>query len=286
MGHVTDALSDTVSASESAPKLLLAVFLSFVLGGLAALVFLVISIVPLVGQLVGTFGIQAIVLPLVLAGLLTMADSALDGGTKLGDYVTGLKENASPIIGAYAIRFCIRIALTVVVALLLVALTLVGGGVLGALTESLGSSGGTGASALLALLAGAGSVGLLLLPLVVFSPYLIAGYFFQFVDVAVVVGDEDATDAFRKSIELVREDPLSSLGYYAVRLVLVFVSFTLPWMVGNRLGLLVSSGIGTSLLFSLAGGAIGFLVFAPLGTAVVVTYHAAYFRRRTGRVAN
>jgi hypothetical protein len=281
MGAATDALGDGISAVASAPKLIVAAYFTFAVGGLAAVVMLVLSIIPILGQLAGGFGIQAVVIPLGLAGLLTMADAVRDGGTRFGNYADGIRSNAWTLIAAYAIRYAARVvAMFVGIGLLLgVTLTLSGPlvrGLYGSIpSEAVGLTGN------LALLTGANVLVLSLFFLVFFLPFLLLGYVFLFVDVAVVFGDADATGAFRRSWDLVREDPVSSLGYYLLRLLVFVVAFVVPYQIGSTVGSLAASGVDETVLLSIGGGLAGIVVVGPLGTAVAVAYHAAYFRRRT-----
>jgi hypothetical protein len=118
---------------------------------------------------------------------------------------------------------------------------------------------------------------LFLLIVAVFVANLVAVLFVQFLDVAVVVGDASALEAYRRVWTFVRDAPVSVLGYTVAR-AFVAVLAVLP-------AVAVAGGLAAVGVDSVAVGVLAVLTaaasFALVGT-VLGTYHAAYYRRRIG----
>lgn len=223
-----------------------------VVGGIVALV---LSLVPIVGQLAARVLVAVPLKVLLLGGLVGAAGKGFRGDLSFGDYLTVVKENARSLGGAYAIYeggiFILGLALGVVM------LFVVFGGSLamGAMTDP-GTMAGFGA-------------GMIVLYLIAIALFLAVAVVFQFLDVAVVLGDHDATGAFGESWRLVRDAPLSVLGYTLLRGLLGF-AIVLP-------GILITVA-ATQVADALAvvGGVVTLLLY-PVAFAVVMSYHAAYY---------
>lgn len=267
MGAALDGLSDTGRVAVDHPVVLVAAVLT---GVLAPVVSFVLGLIPLLGGLAYFVFVQ----PVFVGGLLNMAVDAAEGDVSADSYVEGATENYATLAGVYAILVGVTLALTVVAAVLAVVFGLAG---------ALGGSGtaGPGADAGGAALGGAlGAVGVVVLVSLVVA--LVVAVLVQFVEAAVVVGDAGAGGAYSDSWAVLRDNPVSVLGYTLVRLLLYGVAQAVPLLLlFGTLGLLgADSGadalVGTAALVALA-------LLGVLGYVGVTVYHALYYRRVTGR---
>lgn len=221
-----------------------------------------LSLIPLLGPMV----VNIVVTPIALAGMVAMANAAADDSASFGDFTGGISDHSITLMGAYALLFVVQMGVGIV---FVVAMVFVGFGVLSAGAAS-GDPGAT-----------FGALGgtILLVMAVVALVALAVFVFTQFLDVAVVVGDADATGSFSESIDLVTSGPLSVVGYSLLRGVVALVGVGLPFAVG---AVVILWGIeGGRTLVSLLGLAVVVLA-APFGFAFMYCYHVAYYRRRTG----
>lgn len=221
-------------------------------GGIVAIV---LSIIPFVGQLLGRVLVMVPLKVLLLGGLVGVAGKGFRGDLSFGDYVTVLRENAGSLAGAYAIYEGLVFALGLAVGMVLIVVAFGGSLAMGAVTES-------------AAMAGFGA-GMIVLYVAALALFLVIALVFQFLDVAVVLGDHDATGAFRESWRLVRDAPLSVLGYTLLRGVLGF-AILLPGIV------ITAVGTQTADVLTILGGVVTLLLY-PVAFAVVMSYHAAYY---------
>ena len=272
MGAAIDAIGDAGAALRRNPNVLLGAVGS----GLVLFVGLVVVLVPILGGFV--YGI--VVVPAALVGLVAMCDAAVEGSTSLGDFTDGIERHGASAVVAYGVwtllQFAVVIALVVVAVLAGVGLFAAGGVASGEPTP--GALAGTSAT-------------VALLFLVFFLVAFVLGVVQQFLDVAVVLGADGGVDAVKEAVAVVRDGPLSTLGYLLVRSVLTFLG-ALPTVVFAVAavavgGASVAAGVGDAAPGTVAAGgvlaaALGVLavVLLPLAFAVSFAYHVAYYRRR------
>jgi len=267
MGAVLEGLSDTGRIVVDHPVVLVAAVLT---GVLAPVVSFVLGLIPLLGGLAYFVFVQ----PVFVGGLLNMAVDAAEGDVSADSYVEGVTGNYGSLAGVYAILVGITLALTVVAGVLAVVFGLAG---------AIGGSGTAGPAADpgVAALGGAiGGVGVVVLVSLVVA--LAVAVVVQFVEAAVVVGDAGAGGAYSDSLAVLRDNPLSVMGYTLVRLVLYALAQAVPlFLLFGAVGLLgADSGadavLGTATLVALA-------LLGVLGYVGLTVYHALYYRRVTGR---
>lgn len=254
MGPAIDSFGRSFRTTTSHPTLILGIFLVMIP---AFVVYLLLNLIPIIGPMIGSI----VVLPLMLAGVLAMAASAVSGIPSLGDITDGIGAYGASMVGAYAIFYAVMFAFGVVLTILL--LVVMSGTMLAA------SSLENPETAL------ASSLGLLVLFGVVALLYVVALLFVQFVDVAIVVGGASATSAYTVAWKLVTTNPLSAIGYSILRWMIV----PIPSMVA--LAALVLAGVtvfgedGVLATVALVGA--GMLIVLPVIWAWSFVYHATYF---------
>ena len=211
MGAAIDAIGDAGAALRRNPNVLLGAVGS----GLVLFVGLVVVLVPILGGFV--YGI--VVVPVALVGLVAMCDAAVEGSTSLGDFTDGIGRHGASAVVAYGVWTLLQFA--VVIALVMVAV-LAGVGLFagGSMT-----SGEPTAGALDGM-----SAAVVLLFVVFFLVAFVLGVVQQFLDVAVVLGADGGVEAIKEAVAVVRDGPLSTLGYLFVRSVLTFLG-ALPTVV-------------------------------------------------------
>jgi hypothetical protein len=146
------------------------------------------------------------VTPFVVAGLLGMADEALDGETSFSTLTRVGKARYVPLLVGNLIEFALTLAFGILAAIV--------GAVLAVVV--LGSGGNAGVGVVAALVVGA-----------VVLLFFLVYFFIQFFPVAIVVGEADAVDGFTESYRLVRNNVVSTLGYSVISFVVGIVT-TLP----------------------------------------------------------
>ncbi|WP_135830549.1 DUF7847 domain-containing protein [Halorussus halobius] len=206
-------------------------------------------------------GAALVVAPLFVGGLLAMAHEGLDGPTGLATFTAGGRANYLPILGAMVLLGVLVVALGVAVS---VAVLLVVG--LLASTDA-GVSG-------LALSALVGLVGVLASSLILFVV--------QFYAPAIVVSDLEVGAAFQRSADLVRENPVSTLGYTAVLVVLGGVTGVAGVAVAVAGGAYESAEPMAPATPELGVGVLGVLVAVSVAVTTVVaalapTYQVAFY---------
>lgn len=204
-----------------------------------------------------TFGI-----PFVQAGMIGMADEALDGRTTVGTFLDAGKTYYVSLLGAYLLVLGVNAVFGFVVVAAVLA------GVL-----SVGAAGsGSG------LLVAGGVV------LFVGLTYLVFAFFIQFYGQEVVLNNAGAIASLRQSAGLVRRNLLSSVGYFVVAVV-----------AGGALGLLF--GVASTVLLPTptvgatpslsAVNAVAYVVLSVLGTAlfgsVLGVFSVAFYREISGQ---
>lgn len=262
MGAAIDALGDSIGIARRNPNL--------VLGGVVATVLLVVvggvlSFIPLLGPVLA----QVVITPIALAGMIAMANAAATDSATFGDFTDGIGDHSTTLMGAFALLYVVWIVLGMV---FVVAVIFVGAGVLsaGAASSDPGSAMGALGGTVLLLIGVFGIVALLVAIVT------------QFLDVAVVVGEADATGSFGESIELVTSGPLSVVGYSLLRALVALVGIGVPFVVG-------AVGVGWGLedggAVPIVAGVGVMLLAVPVGLAFIYAYHVSYYRRRAGVAA-
>lgn len=264
MGAAISALPRAVGIVKRNPILLLGA----VVFGLIALVGVAVSIIPLIGTII----FQVLILPVGLAGIVAMTDAGTAReDTSLGEFTGGISNYAGSMIGAYGLMFLIQAA--AVIALVVVFVLVLG---VGLFSTGMGTGSEPGA-----FLAGVGLLtGLVLL--VVLLVLFVLALIQQFLDVAVVVGGEDATGALSEATSLITGGPLSVLGYSILRFVVLGVAIGGPLVLAF---VIAGAGLEQNISAVLVPAVLLLLVAFPLGTAVGFAYHVAYYRERRPQAA-
>lgn len=138
--------------------------------------------------------------PFYIGGLFTMADEALDGTTKLGNFLDGGTSNYVQLLIGYVILAALNAVIGIVIGIVAIA----------AFVVVLGSGG----------LADAGTVTLAIfgvIGLVLLLAYLGLNFFIQFYSQAIVIDGDTAIAAFKRSLSLVRNNFLAALGFMLLR---------------------------------------------------------------------
>jgi hypothetical protein len=155
-----------------------------------ALQFAGVPFVPLLLQVVTFF-----VTPFVLAGVIGMALEGIGGDTSLDCLLDVGRERYVSLLLASLVAFGIEFTFGVLFVVVAIVATLAGAG------------GGFGGATSLVVVA---VVALLVIA------YLVVRFLIQFYPVVVVVDGADAVDGITGSVDFVRDNPLSALGYTVV----------------------------------------------------------------------
>lgn len=209
------------------------------------------SSAPLVAAGASVLGslLSVVLAPFLQAGIVGMADEALDGRTSLSTFVAAGREHYVSVFVVYLLLIGVNIALGVLVFL----------GVLAGAIGFAGSSGGTPDTAVLAVLALVGGAVLL--------AYLLFVFAIQFYGQAIVLDGFDAIASVRHSAGLVRRNLASVFGYSL--LVSVF---------GGGSGVVAGLASATATTPSAADPfAVGLPSLGPVATAAVVLVASALF---------
>jgi hypothetical protein len=224
-----------------------------------------VPLAPTVLQVVTFF-----VTPFVLAGLIGMADEALDGDTSLSTLTTVGRERYVPLLLGNLVNFAIVVVFGIlVVVVVLVAVFTVGLGAIAGESAG-GAAGGAALGGSLLLVVGLFALVVLL--------FLLVAFFIQFYPIAIVAGGTGAVDGFRESVSLVRNNLLPALGYSLINLAVGLVTAvpTVGFIVFRQFQQVQRMGAGGAGAgaggFPAAGpgpGAGGFSLFSPVEAAVV-----------------
>lgn len=188
------ALEDGVSVAVRTP-LLVAVF--FALGLLGAASALVQQYEPLLA--LPYLGLTYLLLPFVIGGAIALVDAALDGRPSLDAFVGGGRDGyVSIFAGALVLGVLTGIVYFVVAVLMVVAIAVLAGAVLASGGSDLGT-------ATIAVVVAVTALGFLVM--------LLPWFFLQFFPAAVVLEDRGMDDAFTRSVELVKNNALSVVGF-------------------------------------------------------------------------
>ncbi|PSQ40529.1 hypothetical protein BRD07_07120 [Halobacteriales archaeon QS_9_68_42] len=256
MGAAISALPRAVGIVKRNPILIA----GSVLFGFIALVGVAFSLIPLIGGII----FQVLILPVGLAGIVSMTDAGTDEGASLGDFTGGISDHAGSMIGAFGLMFLIQLA--VALALVVVLVFVIGFSIVGAAAESDPGAAFAGIGLLTGLV-------LLAVLLVVLVLQLVQ----QFLDVAVIVGGEDAAGALSEAASLVTGGPLSVLGYAFLRFVVLGVAVAAPLLLAAAVA---GVGVAENTTALLVPAVLLMLVAFPLGVALGFAYHVAYYRER------
>ncbi len=225
---------------------------------------------PLVVALVslGISGVMLLVIPFFQGGLLGMADEALGGRTGLDTLVSAGKANYVQLLLAYLVLFAINFVFGIVAFL-----AILFGGI------GLFANGGEPDLASLGVIVAIG--------LVFALAYLLVNFFIQFYAHAIVLSDADLVAGFKRSVNLVRRNLVSAIGYTVILLVgsVVFGG------IGSVASLLLSPQptglpIADPSLPLMVGAAIVYVLGIAVLGAFYATYSVAFYRSIEGRASN
>ena len=224
-----------------------------------------VPLAPTVLQIVTFF-----VTPFVVAGLIGMADEALDRDTSLSTLTSVGRERYVPLLLGNLVNFAIAIVFGILfVIVVLVAVFTVGLGAVAGESAG-GAAGGAALGGSLLLVVGLFALVLLL--------FLLVSFFIQFYPVAIVAGRTGAVDGFRESVSLVRNNLLPALGYSIISLVVGLVTAvpTVGFIIFRQIQQVQEMGAGGAGAGAGAGGfpgagagAGGFSLFSPAEAALV-----------------
>lgn len=223
------------------------------------------AIGPAVATVASTvFGLGfVVVVPFVQGGAIAMADEALDGRTRLRTFVRAGRANYVQLLIGYALLLGVNMA--IVVGGLLV-------GLLGAVVVFVLVPDPTSTVVPLVVLA--------LIGLVVLLAYLAVAFVVQFYGQAIVLDDLPAVDGFKRSVRLVRDNPVPVVGYT----LLAGSVGGLYGLVVGALSILLSTRPDAGLdvpqltLAGQVGAALGVVVVTTLLGAVLLVYSVAFYR--------
>lgn len=266
MGAAIDAAGDVATPIRKRPVVLVGATVT----GLLLLVGLVFSLVPLIGQFIH----RLVIAPVALAGLVAMIDAAFADEVALGDLFDGMRTHGPSVIGGHLIIFGISIVVALVV---VVAAFAFGVGVMAAFPSSPDAAGGGGVEGLGVITLLTVLVLFLVALVVVTVVYLLRA----FIDVAVVIGGADATESVTESWRIIRDGPVSVVGYLLMRGVLTLVA-ALPTVlfVGLAVGFDTGAVAGGQLRTASPVFAVLAVVALVVPFVVSVSYHVAYYRQR------
>lgn len=260
MGYAIDALPMGVRNVRKNPKLIgisyALVIVMIPLAIVGAIIAVLLSFIPILGPVLARLVVGIPLKILILGGMVGAAGAGFAGSVSFGDYLDSVKDNFTSLFGAFALFEVIIFAITIGV--VIVALFVLGfGSLLGSTTSR-------------APMASAGlGLGVVALYFGTIVLVLTIAMVFQFLDVAVVLGDHGAVDAFKESWRLTREAPLSVFGYSIMRGLLGGIVVLPGWV-------LVIAGTHVSDVVMYVGFVITLLLY-PVAFAVVMSYHAAYY---------
>lgn len=267
MGATINGLTDGLENLWDNPKILLFTYLFaaamipvlLVLG----VVWVIFAIIPLIGPLLTRLLTAGLIKPIVVGGLLGLAGAGFTGTVSLSSLKEGITENFISLAGVFLLKELFLFVFSILAVIVLFMVGGLGPALLGAAMQNPESA---------SAVAGGGMVlvfGLLLVfALVIVLLYVI----FQFADVAVVLTDHGVVDAYKKSWSLVKDGPLSVLGYTVMRGILASVFF-IPAFVSFVLVEPVSE------VFLWIGIAL-YVLALPAAAAASFSYHAAYYGHR------
>jgi len=259
MGTAIDACTDGLRLTARNPVY---VGVTFVVGIVLLVLSLLGALIPLLGPLV----VDVLVMPVLVAGLLGMADAARRGGASLGDFSSAVSAYYKRMIAAFALLYGGAIAVGIVLVVVAV--------FFGLFAVGLGQVAGSGAG-LGPALAGMGVV-MTGLFVVVGLLLLVASIVLQFVGPAIVVGEEDAFSSFRASWRLFAGAPLSVVGYTLLVALVGVVGLLVPLVVG-AVGYSLGGRVPAFVLAGLAS-----LPVTPFVYGFVFAAQVSYYASRTG----
>ena len=214
-----------------------------------------------------------LVTPFTQAGMLGLADRALDGQGDFQTFLSAGREHYVSVFGAYLVLIAVNIALAIATIIIF----LVFGAGLGAVAAGTGGAGAGGA-----LSGGVGALGFALVGVVALIglAYLVGFLFIQFYAQAIVIDGYSAVSSFKRSAGLVRQHLLSTLGYSLVGLVIgggagIVIGVTSTLINGNAPGMMDLSASSPALI----GGLILLvIVLSTASSAFGSLYSVAFYR--------
>lgn len=226
------------------------------------------SVVSLIVSVVMLF-----VIPFVQAGLVGMADEALDGRTRVGTFLRAGREHYLSVLGAYFAVVALSFALGIVA-------------FVGAVFGGTLAFAGEGAQVIGLVVIG----GVLLLVAVA---YFVVAFFVQFYSQVIVLDGASAVEGLKGSARLVRRNLLSTAGYT----LLVVVVAGLVGVLGGVISLVVGPaapgpgageppGMGATLSLTDATVLLGLYVAgSAIAGGILLVYSVAFYRELRDRTA-
>lgn len=161
------------------------------------------TINPLIGAMVSLLlsGLLLFVTPFFQAGIIGMADEAVDGRTSLSRFVDAGKQNYVSVLAAYLLLMVVNFVIGIVVVITFF---------VGGIAFIAGQSGGLGGGGTV-LLVVVGGVALLAL-----LAYLLVVFFVQFYGQAIVIDGDGAIDGLKRSYRVVRNHLLTVFAYSVI----------------------------------------------------------------------
>lgn len=201
-----------------------------------------------------------LLVPFFYGGVIGMAADALNGKTDLRTFLHEGRDNYLRIFGAYVLFFVAMVAFVIVLSLI--------GGIGGIAAISLGQAGGgtgTGVASLLAVI---------VVPLVVFVLFVAFVFFLQFFGQAIVLDDRGVIGGFKGSIDAVRGNKLSTLGYMVVVMLFSMVFSVIGALIGALPALVGANDV------LVVGGVLVVVLVVVTGVfgAFTATYGVAFYR--------
>mgnify|MGYP006275971021 FL=1 len=211
-----------------------------------------------------------LLVPFTQGGMLGIADGALDGHASIRLFLAEGRDNYVSLFGAYVVLTALGIAAVIVIMLLL----LFGAG-FGAVTSRV-DSGAVGGSLFDAF-------GIVFLgSFVLFGVLGVLGFLFiQFYAQAIVIDDCGALGGFKRSVTLVREHFLATLGYSVIAFIITGVIGT----VSSSASVVLSSetttlgGLSADTLPLIGGIALVVVVLSTLSSAFGSLYSVSFYRQ-------
>lgn len=270
-----NSLSRTGNALKRNPILFAAGFLVALEAGIVAAAFQVPFAGFFLGLLVGA--VFLFVEPFIAGGLLGMGREAFDGETDFDRFLEAGKAFYLRLLGARILSILALVVYAVAVTIALIVLVLV----VGIGGEAVTAEAGAEAMDALGLI---GMLGFLAFFLCAILLYYVVGLFVQFHPAAIVMEEQGLIDSIGRSVEIVRENLLTALGYSAIVWLLAILIGGIPTAYISVTGTLSELALMTDAETGLGITAVNLLVFFGMFVAIhtflqpfLRLYHLAVF---------
>lgn len=256
MGATISTFSEAIKTTVSRPSLVLVTAGVLLVGFFASFV---LGLIPLVGQFIGqaTYAVLA-------GGLIGVIGLGVTGvGTdSVSDFIDTVSDRGVTVFGVALIEGFIFF----IFALILIVVTVFVGGLGAAVSDPATAQ---TADEAYSVFSGA-DLAFLFAMLVTFGTLAMVYIVLQFLTASVVLGNKDVGSSFKTSFRIVKENPVSVLGYTLLRFGFVFIVAFLLLTVISIAGV-ASEGLGILVGFLLA------LVVVPVVMTFYYAYHTHYY---------